>query len=86
MLNVNAIEENYDEMEKVVDRYSFEELFERFNGYNLMNWEDDDKREFDLEYNNCIYTIRKVPYLDYCVLSNSFQVFYNNEWLEFERW
>lgn len=81
MLNVNEIEENYDEMEKVVERYSFEELYERYNGYNLF---DD---IFDIKYDDYIFTIKKRQgYDDSCILTNDFLIFYNNKWLEFERW
>ena len=84
MLVISDLADNYDELEKVVNTHTFNALFEMYNGYNLID--NEDEKEFDFELDDCIFTIRQVPYVDHCVLCNDFQIHINDEWIDFERW
>lgn len=81
MLVLSDICDDYDEMEKIVERHSFNALYERYNGFNLT--ED----QFDIETDKYLFTIkRRINDGESCILSNGFEIWINGEWITFERW
>ena len=84
MLVLSEIMEYYDNLEKIVSNSNFYELLKKYNGYNLID--DEDKKMFDFEIENYIFTIKRNKKIKWTILCNDFQIFINDEWVDFKRW
>ena len=83
MIELEFLIQMFDKYESIVHDSDFDELYEHVGGYNL--YDDGDSKQFDFEDCDCIFTVRKYHNEEYCVLVNEFNVYINDEFVEFAR-